>query len=47
MIGTTADHVGLRVALGIPLVGALVVIALAGSLNRGPTDPGRLRGRKG
>ena len=47
MIGTTADHVGLRVALGIPLVGALVVIALAGSLNRGPADAGRLRGRKG
>jgi MFS family permease len=36
MIGTTADHAGLRVALAIPLVGALVVIALAGSLNRGP-----------
>ena len=35
MIGTTADHVGLRVALGIPLVAAIVVIALAGSLNRG------------
>jgi MFS family permease len=38
MIGTTADHVGLRVALAIPLVGALVVIALAGSLNRGPAE---------
>jgi MFS family permease len=38
MIGITADHVGLRVALGIPLVGAIVVIALAGSLNRGPAE---------
>ncbi|HKB33375.1 MAG TPA: MFS transporter [Candidatus Dormibacteraeota bacterium] len=38
MIGTTADHLGLRVALGIPLVGAIIVIALAGSLNRGPAD---------
>jgi hypothetical protein len=36
MIGTTADHLGLRVALGIPLVAAIAVIALAGSLNRGP-----------
>jgi MFS family permease len=38
MIGTTADHLGLRVALGIPLVGAILVIALAGSLNRGPAE---------
>jgi fucose permease len=36
MIGTTADHLGLRVALGIPLVAAILVIALAGSLNREP-----------
>jgi MFS family permease len=38
MIGTAADHVGLRVALGIPLVAAIVVIAFAGSLNRGPAE---------
>lgn len=38
MIGTTADHVGLRMALGIPLVAAILVIALAGSLNRGPAS---------
>jgi MFS family permease len=38
MIGTAADHVGLRVALGIPLVGALLVMALAASLNRGPAE---------
>jgi len=38
MIGTTADHLGLRVALGIPLVAAVLVIALAGSLNRGPAE---------
>jgi MFS family permease len=47
MIGTTADHLGLRVALGIPLVAAIAVIALAGSLNRGPADAGRPRSWKG
>jgi MFS family permease len=32
MIGSVADHFGLRVALGIPLTAAVVIIALAGSL---------------
>ena len=32
MIGNAADHVGLRVALGIPLAAAILIIALAGSL---------------
>ena len=43
MIGNTADHLGLRVAMGIPLVAAVVIIALAGNLqakpDRAPTDP--------
>jgi fucose permease len=38
MIGNTADHLGLRVALGIPMLAAVLVIALAGSLNRGPAE---------
>jgi len=38
MIGTSADHLGLRVALGIPLVGAVLVIGLAARLNRGPAE---------
>ncbi|GAC1507378.1 MAG: MFS transporter [Candidatus Dormibacteraceae bacterium] len=36
MIGNTADHFGLRVALGIPLGAALVIIALAGNLQAKP-----------
>jgi MFS family permease len=44
MIGNTADHLGLRVALGIPLAAALVIIALAGNLqgkpDRGPLTSG-------
>ncbi len=35
MIGNVADRFGLRVALGIPLAAAIVIIALAGSLNGG------------
>jgi MFS family permease len=41
MIGNTADHLGLRVALGIPLAAALVIIALAGNL-QGKPDRARL-----
>jgi MFS family permease len=37
MIGNVADRFGLRVALGIPLVAAIAIIALAGSLNPSPT----------
>jgi fucose permease len=53
MIGNVADRLGLRLAMGIPLVAALVIIALAGSLNRepareaGPAKPAGPRGRKG
>jgi MFS family permease len=36
MIGNTADHLGLRVAMGVPLVAALVIIALAGKLHAKP-----------
>jgi MFS family permease len=36
MIGNTADHLGLRVAMGVPLVAALVIIALAGKLQAKP-----------
>ena len=32
LIGFTADHVGLRVALGIPLAGAIVIFVFAGAL---------------
>jgi MFS family permease len=39
MIGNVADRFGLRIAMGIPLAAALLVIALAGSLNRGPATP--------
>jgi MFS family permease len=39
MIGTAADHIGLRIALGIPLAASLVIIALAGSLQRAPVTP--------
>ena len=35
MIGNVADRFGLRIAMGIPLVAALVIIALAGSLTPG------------
>jgi len=41
MIGNTADRLGLRVAMGIPLAAALVIIALARSLN---TEPAREAG---
>jgi len=33
LIGFAADHVGLREAMGIPLVAAVVVVALAGNLS--------------
>ncbi len=36
VIGSVADRFGLRVAMGMPLAAALVIIALAGSLNREP-----------
>jgi MFS family permease len=32
LIGTTADHLGLRTALGIPLAAAIVILTLAGNL---------------
>ena len=35
MIGNVADRFGLRIAMGIPLTAALVIIALAGSLTPG------------
>jgi fucose permease len=35
MIGNVADRFGLRIAMGIPLAAALVIIALAGSLTPG------------
>jgi MFS family permease len=35
LIGNLADRVGLRIALGIPLVAALIISALAGSLKAG------------
>jgi fucose permease len=38
MIGNVADRFGLRVAMGIPLVAAILIIALAGSLS-GDTGP--------
>ncbi|MHB8612986.1 MAG: MFS transporter [Candidatus Dormibacteraceae bacterium] len=53
MIGNVADRFGLRVALGIPLVAAIVIIALAGNLNpepapeARPAGPAGLRDRKG
>ena len=36
LIGLTADHFGLRAAMLIPLVAALVVVSLAGSLSPSP-----------
>jgi MFS family permease len=57
VIGNVADRFGLRVAMGIPLAAALVIIALAGSLNREPpttsaaeealAKPAGLRGQSG
>ena len=35
MIGNVADRFGLRIAMGIPLAAAIVIIALAGSLSPG------------
>jgi fucose permease len=42
LIGASADHMGLRFAMSIPLLTALVVVLLAGSL-RGPTSLQRSR----
>jgi MFS family permease len=36
MIGNAADHVGLRVAFGIPLAATIVIVALAGNLQPRP-----------
>jgi MFS family permease len=49
MIGNVADRFGLRVAMGIPLAAAILIIALAGSLNSeaGPAEAVRPRGKKG
>ncbi|MDQ2943139.1 MAG: MFS transporter [Candidatus Dormibacteraeota bacterium] len=44
MIGYAADHVGLRVALGILLAGAVVVIALAGTLHAKDASEAQSRG---
>jgi MFS family permease len=39
LIGTTADHLGLRSAMGIPLVAAVAIVTLAGNLRRAaPTE---------
>jgi MFS family permease len=38
MIGNVADRFGLRVALGIPLAGAILITVLAGRLNREPSS---------
>ena len=38
-IGTAADHLGLRVAMAIPLLAAVVVVLLAGFLRRGQASP--------
>jgi hypothetical protein len=35
LIGNVADHLGLRLALGIPLAAALLVALLAGGLRVG------------
>jgi MFS family permease len=43
LIGTTADHVGLRIALGIPLLAGVVIVALAGNLKAGATMDGMER----
>ena len=57
LIGSVADRIGLRVALGIPLAAALLIIALAGTLRgkpetilgseAGPAKAAGPRGRKG
>jgi len=54
LIGHAADHFGLRVAMLIPLAGALVIALLAGNLRPAPqqtdaypTPAGQSRGRKG
>lgn len=43
LIGTTADHLGLRTAMGIPLAAAIVIVVLAGSL-RGPATAEGMEG---
>ena len=43
MIGNAADHFGLLVALGIPLAAALMIIALAGSLQAGHDQASGIR----
>ena len=40
LIGTAADHVGLRFAMAIPLVAALAVLLLAGNLGMRPAATG-------
>jgi fucose permease len=45
MIGNVADRVGLRVAMGIPLVAAIVIIALAGSLKGAPASATETKAR--
>ena len=57
LIGSAADRVGLRVALGIPLAATLLIIALAGTLHgrpeiilgseAGPAESAGPRGREG
>jgi MFS family permease len=57
LIGSVADRAGLRIALGIPLAAALLIIALAGTLHgrpetilgseAGPAKSAGPRGRKG
>jgi MFS family permease len=53
LIGNAADHFGLRVAMLIPLAGALAIALLAGNLRpapqpteASPARPGQARGRK-
>jgi fucose permease len=38
-IGAAADHLGLRLAMGIPLAASVVVLLLAGSLRRAQPSP--------
>jgi MFS family permease len=45
LIGTTADHLGLRTALGIPLLAAVAIVVLAGNLKAGATTEGMERTR--
>ena len=40
LIGTAADHIGLRIAMAIPLVAALAVLLLAGNLAMRPAATG-------